>query len=152
MRPLHISLNTTHSKCKPSSSIYHPLLHILPKSSCPYPHISPLPPLHFYRPTPNHLHSYVPHAQTTSICYLPRLTTSATLWTLKWLYKSTLRFLTFSNTPLIHLIIIRSVLSRLSSYLHRPGFRPICQHTVDTSLVYLSLYALWCTPSCQDRR
>ena len=48
----------------PSSA--HPL-HILSKSSCPYLHISPLPPTHFYRPTPNHLHSYAPHAQTTSI-------------------------------------------------------------------------------------
>ena len=45
---------------------YHPS-HILSKSSCPYTHISPLPPPHFYRPTPNHLHSYAPHAQTTSI-------------------------------------------------------------------------------------
>ena len=30
-----------------------------------HPHISPLPPPHFYRPTPNHLCSYAPHAQTT---------------------------------------------------------------------------------------
>ena len=28
--------------------------------------------------------------------------------------------------------------------LHRPCFSPICQHTLDTSLVYLSLYAVWC--------
>ena len=39
----------------------------LSKSSCPCPHISPLPPTHFYRPTSNHLHSYVPHAKTISI-------------------------------------------------------------------------------------
>ena len=45
---------------------YHPS-HILSKSSCPYLHISPLPPPHSYRLTPNHLHSYAPHAQTTSI-------------------------------------------------------------------------------------
>ena len=40
------------------------------------PHISPLPPPHFYRPTPNHLCSYIPHARTTSIYHtsppLPR--------------------------------------------------------------------------------
>ena len=37
-------------------------------------------------------------------------------------------------------------------YFHRPGFSPICQYTLDTSFVYLSLYAVWCTPSCSDRR
>ena len=45
-------------------------------SSYPCLHISPLPPPHFYRPTPNHLCSYIPHAQTTSIYHasplLPR--------------------------------------------------------------------------------
>ena len=77
MRPLHTSLNTVHSGCKPSSSMSSfRLLHILSMSSYPCPHISPLPPPHFYRPTPNHLRSYVPHAQTTSIYHasplLPR--------------------------------------------------------------------------------
>ena len=50
------------------------LLHIIPHTfspSLPAPtrtsQILPLPPPHFYRPTPNHLHSYAPHAQTTSI-------------------------------------------------------------------------------------
>ena len=47
---------------------------------------------------------------------LPRLTTSATLWTLKRLYKSTLRFLSFSDTPHIHLTIIRFILSRLCRF------------------------------------
>ena len=37
-------------------------------------------------------------------------------------------------------------------FLHRPGFSPICQCTLDTSLVYLSFYAVWCTPGCQNRR
>ena len=64
------SLNTAHSGCKPSlcssvSSFTHSLHVFLP-----------LPPPHFYRPTPNHLCSYVPHAQTTSIYHasplLPR--------------------------------------------------------------------------------
>ena len=90
------------------------LSHILSKSSCPYPHISPLPPPHSYRPTPNNLHSYAPHAQTTSIYH--RLTTSAMLSSPKRLYKSTLRFLSFRDTPHIHLTIIHSVLSRLCRF------------------------------------
>ena len=69
MRLLRISLNTTYSECKPRSSISF----ILSKSSCPYSHISPLPPPHSYRLTPNHLHSYAPHAQTTSIYHAATL-------------------------------------------------------------------------------
>ena len=75
-------------------------------------------------PAPTHTsHPYHHHISTgrhpllRSTCQnhlnLPRLTTSATLWTLKRLYKSTLRFLSFSDTPHIHLTIICSVLSRL---------------------------------------
>ena len=120
MRLLHISLNTTHSECKPSSSIssfthslqvFLPLpAHLTPTTSgittpgqlwamprlpfglprLPCPQIDKtfyvtlmllascpgcpllwlrhcLPPPHSYRLTPNHLHSYTPHAQTTSI-------------------------------------------------------------------------------------
>ena len=47
---------------------------------------------------------------------LPCLTTSATLCTPRRLYKSTLRFLSFSDTPHIHLTLIRSILSRLSRF------------------------------------
>ena len=113
MRLLHISLNTTHSECKPSSSISS-FTHSL-KSSCPYPpaHLNPATSTFLQADTqsspllrstcPNHLN-------------LPRLTTSATLWTLKRLYKSTLRFLSFSDTPHIHLTIICSVLSRLCRF------------------------------------
>ena len=50
MKSLHTSLNTAHSGFKPSFS---PL---------------PLPP--FYRPIPNHPHSYAPDAQATSICHV----------------------------------------------------------------------------------
>ena len=55
MKPLHISLNTAHSACKPSSFIssFTHSYQVL-KSSSPYLHISPPPPPHFYRPTPNH--------------------------------------------------------------------------------------------------
>ena len=65
MKPLYISLNTAHLGCKPSTFIsffthsYQVFL--------PLPIHLTLPPPHFYRPTPNHPHSYVPHAQTTSI-------------------------------------------------------------------------------------
>ena len=91
---------------------YHPS-HILSKSSCPYPHISPLPPPHSYRPTPNHLHSYTPHTQTISIYHaLPPQPRSHPPKD----YKSTLCFLSFSNTPHIHLTIICSVLSRLCRF------------------------------------
>ena len=94
MRLLHISLNTTHSKCKPSSSISsftHSLQVFLPLPA----HLTPATTTFLqantqsspflYSTCPNHLN-------------LPRLTTSATLSTPKWLYKSTLRFLSFSDT------------------------------------------------------
>ena len=74
MRPLHTSLNTAHSRCKPSSSAssFTHSLHVF----LPLP--TPLTPATttFLQPTPNHLRSYVPHAQTTSIYHasplLPR--------------------------------------------------------------------------------
>ena len=47
---------------------------------------------------------------------LPRLTTYATLWTPKRLYKASLRFLSFRDTPHIHLTIMRSALSRLCRF------------------------------------
>ena len=140
MRILHIFLNTTHSECKPSSSISS-FTHS--QSFCPYPHISPLPPPHFYRLTPNYLHSYVPHAQTTST---PQSTTPHHLshaLNPKRLYKSTLRFLSFSDTPHIHLTIIRSVLSRLGRFaFFIAQVSVLYVYTLDTSLVYLSLYAV----------
>ena len=37
-------------------------------------------------------------------------------------------------------------------FLYRPGLNPICQCTLDTSPVYPSLYAVWCTPGRQNRR
>ena len=66
MKPLHISLNTVHSACNPSS-----LISFFTHSSL-YPHLSPLPPPHFYRPTPNHPHSYAPHARTLCILLFMR--------------------------------------------------------------------------------
>ena len=114
---------------------YHPL-HILSKSSCPYPHISPLPPPHFYKPTPNHLHSYVPTCPNH--LNLPCRTTSATLRTPKTI-QIQLRFLSFSNTLHIHLTIIRSVpLQTLQiCFLHCPDFNPIFQYTQHNPLILL---------------
>ena len=160
MKPLHISLNTTHSDCKPCAIISffthsqqvflsllaiiiiifiiiillsHPCHHHI--STGRHPIISTLT-FHISKPPQSTMPHHLSHALNP-----------------KKLYKSTLHFLSFSDTPHIHLTIIRSVLSRLQiCFLHRPGFSPICQYTLDTSLVYLSLYAVWCTPSCQDRR
>ena len=45
---------------------FHVILHIfIPSLPIFLPYISPLPPLHFYRPIPNHPHSYTPDVQTT---------------------------------------------------------------------------------------
>ena len=95
------------------SPSYHPS-HIHTKSSSLYPRISAPPPPHFFRLTPNHPHSYVPTCPNH--LNLPCLTTSATLCTPRRLYKSTLHFLSFSDTLHIHLTIIRSVLSRLCRF------------------------------------
>ena len=113
MKPLHISLNTPHSACKPSSFISSFVLHTF-KPSLPLPaHFTPATTTFLQADTqsspllrstcPNHLN-------------LPRLTTSATLCTPRRLYKSTLRFLSFSDTLHIHLTIICSVLSRLCRF------------------------------------
>ena len=61
---LHASPSIAHSGCNPSnfmSSFRH--------SPPVFPHISPLPPQDFYRPTPNHPNLYNPNVQTTSICH-----------------------------------------------------------------------------------
>ena len=141
MKSLHISLNTAHST---NQALPYHLPHIHSKSSYSSHLISSLSPLPFYRSSPNYQHSRCP-----TYLNLPRLTRFATLCTPKQLYKSTLSFLTFSDTLHIHLTIIRSVLSRVQTmsifFLHRPGFSPICQHTLDTSPVgpvYLSRYVV----------
>ena len=77
MRLLCISMNTTHSECKPSSSITHSLQVFLPLPT----HLTPATTTilqadgdtqsverkNYGDDWPNHLHSYAPHAQTTSI-------------------------------------------------------------------------------------
>ena len=53
------------------------------KSSYSPPYISPLPPPPFYRPTPNHPHSYAPDAQTISIFHASPHPPQHTLYTQK---------------------------------------------------------------------
>ena len=80
------------------------LSHNLYKSSCPCPHISPLPPPHYYY-TSRHPNSNLSTPQCSKCpnhIILPRLTTSATLSTP---IESTLRLLSSSDTPHIHLTI-----------------------------------------------
>ena len=82
----------------------------LSKSSYSSRNISPLPPPPFYRVIPSYPHSYAP------VPIPPQSATPHhTLYTQR-LYKSTLRFLSFSDTLHIHLTIIRSVLSRLCRF------------------------------------
>ena len=78
---------------------------------------------------------------------LPHLTTSAMLWTPKSLYKSTGTSISFSDTPHIHLTIIRSVLSRLCrfAFFIAQVSVPYVNTLWTQAWVYLSLYAVWCT-------
>ena len=124
---LHIILHTFIPSLPPSTRTSRPCHHHISHFALPPPIIPPL-----LRSTcPNHLN-------------LSRLTTSSTLCTTKSLYKSTLCFLSFSDTPHIHLTIICSVLSRLCrfAFFIAQVSVPYCQCTLDTSLVYLSFYAV----------
>ena len=70
MMSLHIFLNTAHLVCKLPKQFHVIIYIILPSnSSCLCPYTSPLQPPHFYKPTPNHSHSYIPDAQTILICH-----------------------------------------------------------------------------------
>ena len=135
MKSFHTSLNIAHSGCNPSI-LMSKHFHTLPKFSFPCPHISPPPPPHFYRPTPNHPHFqalnvqttqssiyfHAPNVQTTSICHI-----SATLWTPGRLHKSTLRSMRLCPSATLHTSILPSyyapnALSRLYAVfsLHHP--------------------------------
>ena len=112
MKPVHISLNTAHSGCKPSafiSSFTHSYQVFLPLPA----HLTPATTTFLQADTQS---SPLLHSTCPNHLNLARLTTSSTLCTPKRLYKSTLRFLSFSDTPHIHLTIIRSVLSRLCRF------------------------------------
>ena len=67
----HIPEHYPAQGANPAAPPYHPS-HIPSKSSCPYPHISPLPPPHFYRPTP--ISSPLLRSTCPNHLNLPRLT------------------------------------------------------------------------------
>ena len=134
-KPLHISLNTAHSGCKPStfiSSFTHSYQVFLPLPA----HLTPATTTFlqadtqsspFLRSTcPNHLN-------------LPYLTTSSTLCTSRILYKSTQRFLSFSDTPHIHLTIIRFRLSPdfADSLSSSPRYQSHMSMTLWTQALYI---------------
>ena len=192
MKSLHTSLNTAHSGCKPSTfmslTAHYP--HILSKSSFSSPYISPLPPPPFYRPIPNHPHSYAPNAHFPNHLNLPclllllllllllhlithptkcytnsrvcapsektnseqvrlRLTTSSPLLTSASSSHHIRHTLYTQKTTNLHCVSYPSATPRTSIspssipsspdyadlFLHRPGFSPICQHTLDTECV-----------------
>ena len=125
--------------------------HILSKSSFSSPYISPLAHPPFYRLIPSHPHSYAPDAQTTSICHAsphppnsvhPEDCTNPNCIS----YPSATPRASISPSSVPSSPDYADLLSS------SPRFQSICQYTLDTSLVYLSLNAVWCTPSCQDRR
>ena len=64
MKPLHISMNTSHQAANQADSCYH--LHTFYKSFCLCPTFHPSHLHNFYRQTPNPPLSYAPDAQTIS--------------------------------------------------------------------------------------
>ena len=110
MRLLHISLNTTHSECKLSSSISS-FTHS-PQVFLPLPaHLAPATTTFLQADTISILTLHMPKPHQSTMPYHLSHALNP-----KRLYKSTLRFLSFSDTPHIHLTIIRSVLSRLCRF------------------------------------
>ena len=162
MKSLHIFLNTAQSGRKPScrnvevtgvrcegraegvkdnmSSFTPSLLHSFTSHSCHLTH------LHIStgrRPTARHpiIHTLtLKPFQSVRLC----LITSSTLCIPKRLYKSTQRFLSVPSTKLRPSILYHHPFFPLKTLqifsLHRPCFMLICQHTLDTSSVYLSIY------------
>ena len=149
MKPLHISLNTAHSACKPStliSSFTHSYQVFLPLPA----HLTPATttflqadiqssPLTFHMPKPPQ--STPPHH------LIHALYTQKTVQ----IHTAFLILQRHSAHPSHH-HPFHPLQTMQICFLHCPGFSPICQCTLDTSLVYLSLYAVWCNPGCQDRR
>ena len=150
MRPLHISMNTTHSACKPSSfisSFTHSCQVFLPLPA----HLTPATTPFLQADTQS---SPLLRSTCPNYLNLPHLTTFATLWIPKRLYKSSLRFLSFRDTPHIHLTIMRSALSRAMQIVsfHCPCFSPIYQHALNRGPKNLPLHAMWRTTGLQNGR
>ena len=113
MMPLHISLITAHSGCKPSSSVSsfkHSLQVFLPLPT----HLTPATSTFLQADTQS---STLLSFRCPNHHNLPNLTTSGTLWIPKRLYTFTLHYLSFNEIPHIHLtIIICPALSRLCRF------------------------------------
>ena len=128
MKSLHTSLNTAYSGCKPSTSVFHVIIHTF------FPNL-PFPPL-TSRPCHLHLSTCRYPIIHTPTCQMPKPPQSAiphhichTLYTQKTtnphcisypsypsyiiILSYTIDTLNVNKTPHIHLTIIRSVLSRL---------------------------------------
>ena len=126
MKPIHISLNTAHSGCKqaPPCHLLHALFLSLPL------------PLLFSPTTSTFLQADTQSSPlSTHHLNLSCLTTSATFWTPKRLYKTSLHFLSLRDTPHIHLTIIHcapSRLSRFSSFIAYVSFPVDTVNTVRT--------------------
>ena len=134
---LYISLNTAYSDSKPStfiSSFTHSYQVFLPlPTSHPcHHHISVypiIPTLTFHMPKP---------PQSTLPLHLIE-----TLYTQKTVQIHTaFPILQRRSAHPSHHHPFRSLQTLQIRFLHRPGLSPICQCTLDTNLVYLSLYAV----------
>ena len=69
------------------------------------------------------------------------------------LYKSTLRLLSFNDTPPTHFTLILYALQTMQIFsLRWSCLNPISLYDLDTCSVYLALYMIWCTTDCQDGR
>ena len=147
MRPLHISLNTAHSGCKPSSSISsftHSLPVLLPLPA----HLTPATTT-FLQADTQCLYSHVPHAQTTSIYHAsPPQPRSEHIKTVQDI--TSLPILQGHTTHPSHHRTLCSPQALHILSLHCPCLSLICKHTPDTGPKNLSLHVIWCTTGCQD--
>ena len=121
--------------------------------SCPDP--SPPPPPTFCKKQEDTQSSTLLRSRCPNHLNLPRLTTSATQLIPRKLHKSSLHFLSFKDTPHIHLTIIRSVLSKLlrsSAFIAQVSVPYNYQNTLDTSTIDPSFDMIWRTTHSQNRR
>ena len=120
-------------------------------SSYTVPDLSSPPPPTLCKQTPNHPHLTLQMSKPSQSSTPHHI--SNTINTKK-VHKSSLRFLSFKDTPHIHLTIIRSVLSKLlrSSAFIAHVFSSIYQHTLDTSTIDPSFDTIRCTTHSQNRR
>ena len=120
--------------------------HILSKSSCTS---HPCHPPHFYRPTPNHFHSYLPHAQTTSIYQtsLPQPRSEHPKDYTRPHFASYLSETHHTSISPSYAVLPR--LCRFSAFIAHVSVS-LCQHTLETGPKNLSLYVIGCTMVCQN--